>query len=992
MAKGDETPVFNWISECNTAGEETILRTNDFPVLDRVLGAKLLELAAKNPKFALEFQTIQEKAQQRGRLPKGRYLLWYIFQKFRLDRDRGTALSQHHLLSLKISSDQTVKSLEEFKQKYDYCMGSLEVGEYPNEVSLRSLLFENLKNHPRMALAIDKFRQAIPGSRKRTSAWLYGRLTDAIEISQMDVNSSSVDKALTAGGEKVSGAQAELKRDKTPKQKPPKEEKPGKKENKPDKKGDKAGKEKPKKEVEAAAADAKGKGKGKGKDKGKKEPLTKEEKSKRPCMYFAYDSCVHGEKCEYLHDKNNLYKGPKPRTKSSTSAGVAAVSSVAAATAIPTAEAAVREAKKECRKVFKRMSPTLLPHVFSKAITAIMAAIACLNPVSLSNTNHIPAAIAPVEMSFLLDSGAGRNLMSKRDMPEGWNDRVVEPTENLVFRTGGGERKASESISLQGNISGKNDFFVLKECPPVLSLGIQIEQHRRGFVWLPDQMPYLIKADRIQDMTHFVPESAKIYASEVRENVPVIVEQVEALPAPPEDARPEVDSDASPSIAPEGSDAELDFMMGKDVEGGESSGSRGPDVPVPDSPKPVAHPDDIPRAKGKRLKLKEDWSLPHFGDELDLCLGPGREPGDAPLDDEDDEDFPWEPSLREKLQQEARTPEHLLTHYPKNRYCEICCRSKMTMRYHRRKAVEEKEETPPLHYGHRMRADHLTFGSESKKGSDGESSCLVVYDEFSGAIGSYPLSTRMTDSNITSLQRFAGARGSDRSQCFVKTDCAQELTKAVEFLGWISESGIANDPMHNAKLESMIRRIKEGVRSIHLKSGLPHEMWPRSIEYFTTALSFTTKAPVHPNDTEETKAFKEGKTCYEVANKGDPFEGYRIPLGALVYYKPPKHRELPAFDPRTLPGIFWMAVRSGLQIQRCSLYLGLRIPSRKPKRMWKTNPSVYHWTCYARSVCFPFGTKIHFTTCIVFWWARVTKNWTQRSVTVRWGSTRSSKT
>ena len=903
MAKGDETPVFNWISECNTAEEETILRTNDFPVLDRVLGAKLLELAAKNPKFALEFQTIQEKAQQRGRLPKGRYLLWYIFQKFRLDRDRGTALSQHHLLSLKISSDQTVKSLEEFKQKYDYCMGSLEVGEYPNEASLRSLLFENLKNHPRMALAIDKFRQAIPGSRKRTSAWLYGRLTDAIEISQVDVNSSSVDKALTAGGEKVSGAQAELKRDKPPKQKPPKEEKPGKKENKPDKKGDKAGKEKPKKEeVEAAAADAKGKGKGKGKDKGKKEPLTKEEKSKRPCMYFAYDSCVHGEKCEYLHDKNNLYKGPKPRTKSSTSAGVAAVSSVAAATSIPTAEAAVREAKKECRKVFKRMSPTLLPHVFSKAITAIMAAIACLNPVSLSNTNHIPAAIAPVEMSFLLDSGAGRNLMSKRDMPEGWNDRVIEPAENLVFRTGGGERKASESISLQGNISGKNDFFVLKECLSVLSLGIQIEQHRRGFVWLPDQMPYLIKADRIQDMTHFVPESAKIYASEVRENVPVIVEQVEALPAPPEDVRMEVDSDAGPSTAPEGSDAELDFIMGKDVEGGESFGSRGPDVPVPDPPKPVAHPDDIPKAKGKRLKLKEDWSLPHFGDELDLCLGPGREPGDAPLDDEDDEDFPWEPSLREKLQQEARTPEHLLTHYPKNRYCEICCRSKMTMRYHRRKAVEE--ETPPLHYGHRMRADHLTFGSESKKGSEGESSCLVVYDEFSGAIGSYPLSTRMTDSNITSLQRFAGARGSDRSQCFVKTDCAQELTKAVEFLGWISESGIANDPIHNAKLESMIRRIKEGVRSIHLKSGLPHEMWPRSIEYFTTALSFTTKAPVHPNDTEETKAFKEGKTCYEVANKGDPFEGYRIPLGALVYYKPPKHRELPAFDPRTLPGIF----------------------------------------------------------------------------------------
>ena len=112
---------------------------------------------------------------------------------------------------------------------------------------------------------------------------------------------------------------------------------------------------------------------------------------------------------------------------------------------------------------------------------------------------------------------------------------------------------------------------------------------------------------------------------------------------------------------------------------------------------------------------------------------------------------------------------------------------------------------------------------------------------------------------------------------FVKADCAQELTKAVEFLGWISESGIANDLLHNAKLESTIRRIKEGVRAIHSKSGLPDEMWSHSIKHFTTAFSFTNKAPVHPTDTEETKTFKEGKTCYEVANKGDPFKGIVFP-------------------------------------------------------------------------------------------------------------------
>jgi len=52
-----------------------------------------------------------------------------------------------------------------------------------------------------MALAIDKFRQAAPGSRKRTSQCLYERLAGAIEITQMNTNTTSVDKALSSGGE-----------------------------------------------------------------------------------------------------------------------------------------------------------------------------------------------------------------------------------------------------------------------------------------------------------------------------------------------------------------------------------------------------------------------------------------------------------------------------------------------------------------------------------------------------------------------------------------------------------------------------------------------------------------------------------------------------------------------------------------------------------------------------------------------------------------------
>ena len=97
---------------------------------------------------------------------------------------------------------------------------------------------------------------------------------------------------------------------------------------------------------------------------------------------------------------------------------------------------------------------------------------------------------------------------------------------------------------------------------------------------------------------------------------------------------------------------------------------------------------------------------------------------------------------------------------------------------------------------------------------------------------------------------------------------------------------------------------KEGSRSILLKAGFPHELWPRAVEYFCIAHSFTNLAALHQNESDEVKLEKSLLTCYEAANNGDPFTGWRIPFGALVYYKPPKHRELPSFSARTLPGIF----------------------------------------------------------------------------------------
>ena len=918
FAKGDERKVFAWIQECvDPTAYSKLEDSNPFPLLDRVLGSKLLELA-KGTRFALHFQTIQETAQKLGRQPKGRQLLWVIFERYKMERDRGVALTQNHLLNLKMGGSD-VKALEDFRNKFDFIAQALEVTDRPSDTAIRSLLFEQLKSHPKMQLTIDKFRNASSSSSKRTWNWLYEKLVEAIEIHQLEENTVSIEKSLANIGNKETPAAPAKEKDKEKpsKEKSSKESKPSKpdKPDKPkDKKPDKPSKEsKPSKE-DVNAATAKGKGKGNG-EKPKKDK--DKDKKKQPCMYYGYDSCSKGKDCPYLHDPNNKYQGPKPKgleKGSSSSAGAAtvlaatclasqaepALGSVVSSTyapqpreagdclgefperihskhvvkgAINTATNAAKgllkssKSKSKGRPCFPRVS------VFEKAVKVFSAIAACVNPV-----------LPQVNQEFLLDTGAGRNLISYKSMPDCFKEHVTEAPEKVQFATGGGIRPSAKALNLEGQLSGNNTFYALKDCPHALSVGIQVEQHRRPFIWFPGQLPYLIKADRAKDVVHHVPESAKIYASRVDENVPILSESVCV-------AMPASTGGSSGSKDPISSEAPRPL----------------PD-PIPvesEAPRTPAHPSDLPRSD-KPLELAREI-LPHFGDEVDEVFkseGIVRELGDEPIDSDDEESNPWVPSLREKLQKEAKSSKHALTHFPKNRYCEVCRRSKMLAKFHRKRGLEvDPDEIPPLHFGHKLRVDHIVLGRDLAKGSEGEQACLVCYDEYSGCFGAYPQTKRDTDANVHSLQKFGGTKAHGKALCVVTSDTAVELTDAVKYLGWLPDPSVPNDEVHNAKLERGIRSIKEGVRAILLKSGLQHEFWPRAIEYFCTAHSFSNQAVIHPNDSEEVKTKKSTETCYEAAS-GEVFSGLKLPFGCLVYYKPPKHRELAAFEPRTLPGIF----------------------------------------------------------------------------------------
>ena len=945
LAKGDEAPILEWMSKCTKAeGPEAFEDSGDYPLLDRILGHRMLELA-KGTKFSLDFQTLQESAQKKGKQPKGRHLVWVILQKFRLEKDRGTSLTQHHLLSLTISGSDA-KGLDEFRQKFNYILEALEVDERPTDVGIRSLMYEQLKNHPKMSLHIDRYRNSSANSNKRTWRWLYQKMCEVIEISQLDENTMAIDKALSSNA-RVNAApnparkqeDAQNEKEKKDKEKQKEKEKSKEKQQREKKEKDKRKQEEKKQkearanaEAETPASPAPPKGKGKGKS--PRTPKTKEEKGQLPCMYYAYNCCKAGDKCEYLHDKNRLYDGPRPRGVKTTSAGVASVMAGAAVSigSLPTSSAqtlppsdcdasnapvikvddgmcelgraasvapACRGNSTKRTNLKGRRKSTAFHDArtfirkgvsFSRLFTTMMAATSCFSP--LSNPPACAGLLGDLvpkasDMEYLIDSGAGRNLISKSSLPEEAHDLFEKAPEKLKFSTGGGVRSGSDAIRIQGSITGNNVFYALKDCPPALSLGIQVNEHKRAWVWFPDRLPFFIKPECLQDVTFHCPESARIYADKVVQNVPILKESITCSGLPASATAESKGTFAGPFEPASSSSDPAPVALRRIAKG--RGGARPPE----------ASPDDGGSSRGAPVA--------HFGDgdELEGCVAPEKIPDDEPLDEEDAEAYPWTPSLREKLQAIAKSPEHQITHFPKNRYCDICRRAKMTSRSHRYHHGEaDPEETPPLHFGHKLRADHIIINDELSKGSEGEQACLICFDEFSGCFGAYPQTRRTTQSNVACLRHFGGTRAHGKALCQVKSDSAPELTDAVKELNWLPEPGIPNDAFHNAKLERGIRSIKEGTRSVHLRAGFPHALWPRSVEYLCTAKAFTTKAPVHPNETEESEAFKEGKTCYEVANKGDTFRGLKVPLGALVYYKPAKHKDLPPFDPRTLPGIF----------------------------------------------------------------------------------------
>ena len=105
-------------------------------------------------------------------------------------------------------------------------------------------------------------------------------------------------------------------------------------------------------------------------------------------------------------------------------------------------------------------------------------------------------------------------------------------------------------------------------------------------------------------------------------------------------------------------------------------------------------------------------------------------------------------------------------------------------------------------------------GDDPKRVSVSSNSVIhTVRDAFSGMALALQSNTKTSDVFYRFFKSFGGRLGTSNPNMLVKSDAAGEIVKAVEDLGWHSESSLANRWPHNAVHERWHGTFKSALRA-----------------------------------------------------------------------------------------------------------------------------------------------------------------------------------
>ena len=158
------------------------------------------------------------------------------------------------------------------------------------------------------------------------------------------------------------------------------------------------------------------------------------------------------------------------------------------------------------------------------------------------------------------------------------------------------------------------------------------------------------------------------------------------------------------------------------------------------------------------------------------------------------------------------------THFPKDRNCEICQRTKNARAPCRRRiggAVPRAEN-----FGDLITADHKVL-------SDMQSWCRTWPPNGSSRIRA---KQKLLRKHKRSLLKFLDP---DRKPKVIYTDNSLEFGKACEDISWNHCTSTPHRSETHGIAERAVRRVKEGISAVLLQSGLDEHWWADSMECYT---------------------------------------------------------------------------------------------------------------------------------------------------------------
>ena len=154
------------------------------------------------------------------------------------------------------------------------------------------------------------------------------------------------------------------------------------------------------------------------------------------------------------------------------------------------------------------------------------------------------------------------------------------------------------------------------------------------------------------------------------------------------------------------------------------------------------------------------------------------------------------------------------THFPKDRNCEICKRTKITRAPCRRRNGEAVPRA--VNFGDLITADHKVL-SDNCESRNNHRYAVIAQDLATQCIQAYPCKTKSSQETQRSLQKFLEP---ERKPKVINTDNSLEFGKVCGDLFWNHCTYTPHRSETNGIAERAVRRVKEGTSAVLLQSGL----------------------------------------------------------------------------------------------------------------------------------------------------------------------------